>query len=233
MTPSTIDVYSRRIRVHGEKLVEIVGELVKINCPDGSHETATGGQRRRDRFDALRTQMTAPLERTLAPLPRDTRRQLKRALRGALRAALDDLRRGTSSPLDAATSTTPLLRAMAMLDAGIARTASLPGVQGNAALEAMLGPARLRLTEALTQAAQLVAALQQKLGTNEAWVDVQRATPKVAGDVLRRMAAPLLREAMMQIVVARGTGRPGMQVFDALGALRPSLLAALTVAGAA
>ncbi|MBK6535839.1 MAG: type VI secretion system tip protein VgrG [Deltaproteobacteria bacterium] len=64
MTPRRSS-YSRKVKVHGDKLVEVMGELVKINCPDGS-EGRTGGKKKKNRLRELLGRMKKGVEKALA-----------------------------------------------------------------------------------------------------------------------------------------------------------------------
>ncbi|MFO0608825.1 MAG: type VI secretion system tip protein TssI/VgrG [Polyangiales bacterium] len=221
MTPGTIDVHSRRIKVHGEKLVEIIGELVKINCPEGSHETAKGGQKKRNRFKELLTRMKRGVEKALAKLPAPLRRALRRAVSGALRRTIEALMRGRLPDVGAIArgalgelAQGAFHSAMGAMNAGFARLGALPWVQGNAVLEGMLGMARGAVAQGLGRVAQVTSGFLRDLGGNEAWQEVQRSAPGAAAGVLRSVGAPVLREALMGVQVPQGAGREGMRLFD-------------------
>ncbi len=225
MTPGTIDLHSNRIKVHGEKLVEILGELVKINCPEGSHEAAHGGRKKRNRFKDLLTRMKRGVERALSKLPATLRRALRRVTSGALRQTVQALMRGRLPDVadiargalgEAAQGV--LHGAMSAMNAGFDRLGALDWVQGNPVLEAMLNGARGPVAQGIGRAQKVMHGFLERVRSQEAWQLTQQEHPEVAQRVLRSVGAPMLREAMMRVAVPRGSGREGLRLFDGVAA---------------
>lgn len=221
MTPGTIDIYSNRIKMRGEKLVEIIGELVKINCPEGSHEAAHGGKKKRNRFKDLFTRMKRGIEKVLAKLPAPLRRALRRLVSGALRQTIQALMRGRLPDVAAIArgalgevAQGMLHTAMSAMNAGFERLGALDWVRGNPLLEGMLNAARGQVAQGLGRAQQVIQGFLGVVGGHEAWQQAQRAHPEAALRVLRSVGAPMVREAMMRVEVPRGIGRNGLRLFD-------------------
>lgn len=223
LTPKEIVLHAEVIRVFGDKLVEIKGELVKINCPDGPKPPPK--KKKPNKFLEALKAMKRRVDAVLDKLPAPLRKALKKAVTGALRSTVDALMHGRLPDFAAigrgamqAVAQGAMHTAVNTVNQAFGRIGALEFMQGNALLQQGLELARGQVLQGVGRGMQAVQSFMNNMEGNAAWGQLQRENPEAAQKMLRGMASPVMRETFGRVAVPAGSGRAGVQMFDTSGA---------------
>jgi type VI secretion system secreted protein VgrG len=221
MTRKEIVLKAETIRVHGKKLVEIKGGLVKINCPDGDKpktaqppNLAAAMQRG---FGAAIAGLPGPLQALVSKFVGGAIQQVVGALMSGQRPNLGNLLSGFAQGAVGALAGPALQAVSSALGPAGPIVAQVAGQAVQRVLQQTLGPApspsepggpealalrasAMESTErGVLRSLEAAHLLRQGLADTPGWREVETAHPAVAQAALRRAATPHLRASLQGV----------------------------------
>ncbi len=221
ISPDEIKITSKTVRIKGEKLTDIKGGLVKINCPDP--EADKKKEAKKSPIEDLKKSITDGLDKVLAALPAPLRDAIKKAVTSAIdetvkALASDKMPDFKKIGQDALTTVAggALRSANDLVTRGFKGLLDQDFIKNNPALKGLVEQGQERVKHGMEEALHAAQTFGAKLAATPEGAGLHAEHPAVVHDLLHAVGAPVMGAAAAELEVPAEGGPEGAHVLGAI-----------------
>ncbi len=230
MTPSEVHIHSRTIKIYGDKLVDIRGGLVKINCPEEPPKEATKPAKKKGKLASfvekvrkLVDKIKTKINKLLSKLPKPLANMLRKVFKDGFKGIASALIHGRTPDFAAlgrdalgTVLATARVSAQNLLGGALERISHLPGVSQIPFASNLLQGALGDLMPHVNRGINAVGGFLGVVVDNPSWYRLRESKPEVAAQVVQTVGQTAASGDLASMRIPPAASPHGARYFDAM-----------------